>query len=68
MNDWTVIGVYEDDESGAYSAHVSAPDAEAAKRVAQEECVRDNGGTPGEDDESFRLRDVLAIRGKHEIY
>lgn len=53
---WSVYAIYVDNDQ-PYETTVDAADEEAAKKIAQEVCVSDNGGDPNEpgDCELFRL-------------
>lgn len=59
---YLVTAAYADvvDEAQVYETSVDAESVEEAEQLAQRQAIEDNGGTVGEDDESFALTDIFA--------
>lgn len=59
---YLVTAAYADvvDEPQVYETTVEAESVEEAETIAQRQAIEDNGGTVGEDDETFALTDIFA--------
>lgn len=59
---YLVSAAYADvvDAPQVYETSVEAESVEEAEQMAQRQAIEDNGGTVGEDDETFALTDIFA--------